>query len=184
MTTCLHTKLSSYFGWDTCLGKLKTSQLWTWSDLMFSNKESRKQIVCVTKKLVWRLLWYQQDLTSIVMTKFPICWVSICVQTLWKTDVRFIFGFFVCSLSCSITPIPAILKFLFKFWGALFDLFANDANYNDREVLYFPVYKSNLCISRPPFCSQKSASFRVSVYKSTSIFCKIKLPKLPKILSL
>ena len=35
---------------------------------------------------------------------------------------------------------------------------------------YFPVYKSNLCISRPPFCSQKSASFRVSVYKSTSNF--------------
>ena len=42
------------------------------------------------------------------------------------------------------------------------------------KIPYFPVYKSNLCISRPPFCSQKSASFRVSVYKSTSIFCKIK----------
>ena len=37
-----------------------------------------------------------------------------------------------------------------------------------QDIPYFPVYKSNLCISRPPFCSQKSASFRVSVYKSTS----------------
>ena len=54
--------------------------------------------------------------------------------------------------------------------------------YSPIELPYFPVYKSNLCISRPPFCSQKSASFRVSVYKSTSIFCKIKLPKILSLL--
>ena len=45
---------------------------------------------------------------------------------------------------------------------------------------YFPVYKSNLCVSQPLFFSQNKASFRIFVYKSTSVFCKTKILKLCK----